>query len=329
VHTISQLFAYFAEADLRRWSSMVGQSVTHTDFGRGSVVEVKQREKYTPIIEICFPDCGVSHKFNSDSFKNDWFADLEIPSALLENFSAWRTKWEADRAIAREREQSFAKGKAAFESLAARYKIPVGKVITREGPTFLAEIILTIDEGSQLTDDQLRSLESASDCANVTATYLYRQYRRSADPWQLVRACKYLRMAGQPENAVKISAKINEGFISDTKAHSALHTTVGGAYKDLNDIVRAKQCANQAIALAPQSYHPHNLMGAILYGEGDAEKGNEHFEKAVALGSSSRAQDAEIRKVLEKATPENRNAIVEFLVTKDAARYGWAKVFAD
>lgn len=324
--TIGQLFAYFAQTDLQRWSQMVGQGVTHSHFGTGTIVNVQQRAKYIPVVEVRFVSDKNPTPFNSDSFKTDRFVDLDIPAVFLEPFRAWRAQWEQEHALAQEKAEAFEKGKEALEALAKHYNVPVGKIITRQGPTTLAAILVKIDEGEQLNTDQLRALE-AGDCANVAATYFYRQYRQSADPWQLVKACSFLRKAGKSAKALQVSAKVKYSSFADAKAHSALLTTVGGAHRDMSNIGLAKECADQAITLAPDSFHPHNLMGAILYAEGDIAKGYQHFQRALELGSNARVQDSEIRNVVETTTPENRQAIVEYLLAKDANRYGWAKVF--
>lgn len=301
---------------------MVGQCVSHSNYGKGTIVKVTQRENFIPVIEIRFAADDIEPKScNSNSFKTGRFIELDIPPPLIGLFHEWRAQWEEEQALIREREAAFERGKKAFEALAAYYNVSLGKVVTRQGPTVLAELLVKIDEGEQLSADQLRHLESA-DCANVAATYLYRQYRRTSDPWQLVKACSYLRKAGQPANVLKISAMVVNS-ISDPTAHSALLTTMGGAHRDTNDLAQAKKCADQAIILSPQSYHPHNLMGAILYSEGDYPRGDEHFRAAELLGSSTKVQDSEIRTILENTTPENKRAIVDYLITKNPERYGW------
>lgn len=204
--------------------------------------------------------------------------------------------------------------------------MPVSKIVSHQGPTAFAAILVRIDEGEQLTTDQVRTLE-AGDCANIAATYFYRQYRQSADPWQLVKACSFLRKAGQSATVLQISAKVKASSFTEAKAQSALLTTVGGAHRDMSNIDLAKKCADEAITLTPDSFHPHNLMGAILYAEGDIAKGDQHFQRALELGSNARVQDGEIRNVLKATTPNYRQVIVEYLLAKDANRYGWAKVF--
>jgi len=306
---------------------MVGQRVTHSDFGSGTIVEVAQREKYIPVIKIRFASEKNSTSFNSDSFKTDRFLELGIPTIFLESFRIWRVQWEKERALASEMAEALKKGKEVFDKLANKYHVPIGKVVTQQGPTVLAAILVKVDEGELLDSDELRRLEAA-DCANVAATYFYRQYRLSSDPWQLVKACSSLRRAGQPAKALKISATTSGPLITDSKAHGALLTTRGGAYRDTNELDQAKKCAHQAISLAPESFHPHNLMGAILYEEGEIQNGDQHFQMALERGSNARVQDSEIRHVLTKTTPENRRAIVEYLINKDANRYGWAKAFA-
>lgn len=295
VTTTGQLFANFAQGDLQRWSQLEGLSVTHSDFGMGTIVKVKQRKKYIPSIEIRFVDDESSTVFNSKSFEAGQFVAIEVPSLLQTSFDEWLAQRENERAL---------------EELAKRYNVPVEKVVTPQGSTALAAILLKIDQGERLDEKQVNALESG-DCPNVVATYAYRQFRESADPWQLVKACKFLRIAKLFQKVVQIYLRHKDELVEDRRAYSALLTSVGGAYRDLGDVPSAKECAGRAIALSPNSYHPHNLMGALCYVEGDFEAGDQHFQKAVELGSSVRARDIEIKKILKNATPENRQAILK------------------
>lgn len=123
------------------------------------------------------------------------------------------------------------------------------------------------------------------------------------------------RKANYPERALQISDNLK------SYDHYLL-TMRGGAYRDLNDLELAKDCALKAIACAPNDYYAYNLLGAILFQQGFAEEGENYFEKAIKLGS--KPNEGDIKAALKKAGVAERRAVAEYLLKKDPQRYGWA-----
>jgi tetratricopeptide (TPR) repeat protein len=116
--------------------------------------------------------------------------------------------------------------------------------------------------------------------------------------------------------------------IKENKLKSALLTSRGGAFRDIEELDKAEKCALKAIEYQPNSHHPYTLMGAICYERSEYLKGDYWFAEAIKRGASPREQDAEIKRVVKNAKDENkRREVVEYLLKKDPQRYAWAKSY--
>ena len=101
----------------------------------------------------------------------------------------------------------------------------------------------------------------------------------------------------------------------------------GGAYRDLGQLAEAESAAREAMVIAPKSYHPHNLLGAIYYQRGLPEQGERSFDRARELGSPPHEKDDGIRSAIEKAGQAERAIVAEHLLRKDPKRYEWARYY--
>jgi Flp pilus assembly protein TadD len=97
---------------------------------------------------------------------------------------------------------------------------------------------------------------------------------------------------------------------------SALLTTRGGAFRDLGDLDKAKNCAFSAIKLRDKSQHPFNLLGAIFYQEGNPGDGNKYFNEAEKRGASRGTIDRQIRDAYDKATDAAKEQIDKYLESR-------------
>jgi hypothetical protein len=126
----------------------------------------------------------------------------------------------------------------------------------------------------------------------------------------------------------KVIELVTDQFLSKIqtgKVKSALLTNRAGAKRDLNDLEGATADGHGAVKINPQSFHPHNLLGAVYFQAGEPQLGDKHFEIAISLGSSREEQDYEIKTALQKSTPEARVAVVEYLLAKDPIKYAWLR----
>ena len=162
----------------------------------------------------------------------------------------------------------------------------------------------------------------------IEATFYEQEYKCTGNKWNLPNASSHWRKADEPQRALKLTENLDFDKIKENKLKSALLTTRGGAFRDIEELNEAERCARQAIEYQPSSHHPYTLMGAICYERGDYCEGDRWFEEAIKRGASPRDQDAEIKRVVKNAKDENkRQKVVEYLLKKDPQQYAWAKSY--
>ncbi len=184
------------------------------------------------------------------------------------------------------------------------------------------------------------------------ARFYEHEYKRSDNKWNLANASSHWRKAGEPEQALKQTDKLNFKKIKDKRLKSALLTTKGGAFRDMSALDQAEQSALQAINAHSNTHHPYTLMGALCYETGRYVQGDEYFEEAIKREASPRDEDAEIKRIIEKAdknqcieivlyrlqkdmngtkriiwklNEQKREEIATFLLEEDKVKYRWAK----
>jgi hypothetical protein len=162
----------------------------------------------------------------------------------------------------------------------------------------------------------------------IEATFYEQEYKRTQNKWNLPNASSHWRSADEPKRALKLTENLKFDKIKEDKLKSALLTTRGGAFRDINKLDDAEKCALKAIEYHEKSHHPYTLMGAICFERADYLEGEVWFEKAIQRGASPRDEDREIKRVLKNAKDENkRRELVEYLLKKDRVRYNWAESY--
>ncbi|MEG4446194.1 hypothetical protein QUB47_34230 [Microcoleus sp. AT9_B5] len=161
----------------------------------------------------------------------------------------------------------------------------------------------------------------------IEALFYEQQYKGTGNKWNLPNASSHWRKAEQPRTALKLTQNLDFDKIKENKLKSALLTTRGGAFRDIDKLDDAQKCALKAIEYQPQSHHPYTLMGAICFERGQCFEGDSWFNEAIKRGASPRDQDAEIKRVVKNAKNEKRREVVEYLLKKDPQRYAWAKFY--
>lgn len=161
----------------------------------------------------------------------------------------------------------------------------------------------------------------------LEALFYDREYERTRNKWNLPNASSHWRKADEPESALKVTENLDFDQIKENKLKSALLTTRGGAFRDIDKLDDAEKCALKAIEYQPQSHHPYTLMGAICYERGQYSQGDDWFNKAIKCGAESEDIDSELKRVVKNAKDEKRREVVEYLLTKNPQRYAWAKAY--
>jgi len=347
-------FREFAAGELTRWSDLVGAEVSHPEWGTGHIASVEQRPNYIPLIRIVFEHETLT--FNSDSFR-DGKASLLISASLTARMAAQkaaqaqeereraerearenaerqreRAEREARENAERQRRQELDRRKAqtlrTFGPLARKYRIPNEFLWRDDAISPLCAILDALEAGELPQTWEIEWLEHQELYEPLSIVYFH-FYELKSDAWYWVRACKSLRQAHLPQEAVALSEGISSANIQNKTALSALWTTRGGALRDLHDLEAAKASAMNAMRESPDSYHPHNLMGAILYQEGNPAEGDKHFEEAIRLGATPSERDSQIRQSLRMSHDEARNRVIAYLLDKDPAKYEWVIEFVE
>ena len=161
----------------------------------------------------------------------------------------------------------------------------------------------------------------------IEALFYEQEYKITGNKWNLPNASSHWRKAGQPSSALNVTENLDFDKIKENKLKSALLTTRGGAFRDIDKLDDAEKCALKAIEYQPQSHHPYTLMGAICFERGQFLEGERWFNEAIKRGASPRDQDAEMKRVVKNAKDEKRQEVVEYLLKKDPQRYAWAKAY--
>mgnify|MGYP001560031922 FL=1 len=217
-------------------------------------------------------------------------------------------------------------GSKKLEELADKYGMSIISVENASGATPLALILLELENEETLSPGSLRWLKDNSS-NKILATYYRQLYERNGNVWDLASASKYLRKAGMYNKAVEITNEFPKIPNGDPQSSAAVFTSRGAAFRDSSNLPKAEECALDAIKLAPSSFNPYSLLGAIYYERGDPAKGDEYFEKASLLGASPRNKEVEIHVTLKKSGVEVRNTIIDYLLRKDAEKYAWVNEF--
>ena len=93
----------------------------------------------------------------------------------------------------------------------------------------------------------------------------------------------------------------------------------------MRDLCRSDEAlalATEAHDLEPHNYMPCTLIGALHMESGDLLAGREWYQKAEQLGAPREAIDSELRALIARSGHTERKRILDFLLLKDADRFG-------
>ena len=275
--------------------------------------------------------------------------DLESGEIDLEVFSSRAAPERSSRITAvRLKEASDAAAiKARFEAMAndpaLRRKREAKELRRRYGLGFVdpdhyprvMKLLKRIDGGRRPKPEDIAWLTiEAEDCwtAELRTAYhrleakaLAEEWRRTGDLWAAVNASGHWRKAGEPKEALEITASAMTRDGSAPKIRAALRTTRGGAMRDLGLLAEAEVLGREAHDLAPNDFRPCTLLGAVVMQLGDFHTGHEWYRKAEALGAKRHAIDQDLRSVVASAARDLREGLCAFLLSQDPQRYAWAR----
>ena len=160
----------------------------------------------------------------------------------------------------------------------------------------------------------------------LEAIFHEKEYKRTGNKWYLPTASSNWRKANNPEKALEVTNPINFNTIREADLKSALLVTRGAAFRTLNQLNAAADCATQAKECQPESHQPYTLLGAICYDRREYAEGDQWFEMAAERGAND--TDDEIERIVRMTKDKDkRKEVAEYLLQKDAVRYAWAKAY--
>lgn len=244
---------------------------------------------------------------------NQWY-DLEtylpaehtIASQLNALLEEEKKKLEEE---ARKQEEYEAEAVEEFRRIKEKYAVGWYKEVSPISR--LNQVLMEIDVGRILSEEDVQWLNDER--VYQALGFYYEKLGRLAS------AGSYWRKAQNPQRAIEITQD------KRSQSNSPTLTMRGGAFRDLRELDEAEGCGQAAIRLAPEDYHPYNLLGAVCYQRGLPEEGERYFETAKALGSPASERDNSIRSAVEKAGHDEKKRVVEYLLKKDPVRYVWAR----
>lgn len=162
----------------------------------------------------------------------------------------------------------------------------------------------------------------------IEANFYEQEFQLTDNKWNLANASSHWRKADNSEQALQLTNNLEFDKIKENKLKSALLTSRGGAFRDIEKLDKAENCARQAIEYQPKNHHPYTLMGAICFERHQYSDGEYWFQEAIKRGANPRDMDSEIKRVVKNAKDENkRREVIEYLLRKDPQRYAWAKSY--
>jgi hypothetical protein len=226
-------------------------------------------------------------------------------------------------------QKHFAKLKAKYQFVDLRSEIP---------PETLYEIMLQLEEGkrldrlmvAQLIVNQQLSSEGKIAKAHHTleATFYEQEYKRTGNKWNLVSASSDWRKAKNPQKALELTNNLNFNKIPGDELRSALLTTRGTAFRDVENFSDAEKSAKQAIDYYPHGYEPYILMATICKKLGKYDESVSWEKEAIKRGAKPGDEDYELKRVVKNTKDENeRREVINYLLKKDSRRYAWANSY--
>jgi len=347
----AEIFAHYVQSSGYKdlWEKLNGWPISHETFKTGEIQKVVFQSN-KQMLHVDFEDHGTKRFWASD-FANYFSMDelpIKIPNIETIRTYIYSTKmriWqeeqermdaerkkeeergraEEERKKQEERErlqrEKELQAKREFEKLKNKYGIVSETETEPTSPLFA--ILKKRDAGEKLHDEDVNWLK-VNHLNSLIVNYYEWLYQETGDAWHIIKAASLCRKLQKPQKALELTENIS---VKDPKKQSAVHTSRGGAYKDLEIYDKALEAANKARKLQPGSYYPYNLFGGIYYKLGNPSQGDTYFDKAIELGSSPKIQDHEIRNALNESSEQNKIKTAKYLLEKDPERYHWAKYY--
>lgn len=211
-----------------------------------------------------------------------------------------------------------------YNNLCKKYKVKFYDLRINTIDEYLFKFLLQLNIDCIAIEDAEWMIDNYEDeCSYILANFFRQQYITKNKEWDLIKASKYYRKSGNPEEALEFI----EGFYSDDKEiMSAYWTTKGGAFRDLFKYDLAKKCAQKAILINSMAHHPYNLIGAVEFNQGNISEAMNYFKKALVLGARTLAlSKKEIIDVINTLSNAQKDYVIKNFLEFNYLKYKWLK----
>jgi len=162
----------------------------------------------------------------------------------------------------------------------------------------------------------------------LEATFYEQEYKRTGNKWNLVSASSDWRKAKNPQRALELTNNLNFNKIPGDELKSALLTTRGTAFRDVENFCDAEKSAKQAIDYYPHGYEPYILIATICKKLGKYDEYVSWEKEAIKRGAKPGDEDYELKRVVKNTKDENeRREVINYLLEKDSRRFAWANSY--
>jgi hypothetical protein len=332
--------------------------VTHCQWRQGRIIEVAKGSSGGIVLRISFPsDAEPFRRYRLEQFCNeDFFPNIALPTGLAEALKPIRSQvrieeerrveaeqhemeeqrrkereakaaeeWRRQRQEEEERQREQEAWDAA-EFAGLKSKHLADQYCECSPSSLLYPILLHIDSGGLLSKEKTDWLQRHK-LYGTLALYREKEFEATGNHRRLMWASSAWRKAGNAQKALNLTAwLLQHSDPRDNELRAAILTSRGGAFRDIGELTAAERCACEAIE-HHSSHYPFNLLGAIHFERGKAEEGEKCFARAEELGATSRDRESEMRGAMERSGVQERRAVAEYLLRKDAAHYAWAAYY--
>lgn len=184
-----------------------------------------------------------------------------------------------------------------------------------------------LGNGQVPNDTEINGLRTAGQIGLIGHIWFAR-FDMSGSYWDAAQASSAWRSARLPRNSIEAFVPIVRKEQRQSRELAGLLTSLGGAFRDIGELTDAEAYANQAlvmgIRLRRETYHPHNLLGAICLQTDRIAEGERHFSRAIELDATSKDIEGYFSSAFEQFDDERQIAAAEYFLEQDAKKYYWA-----
>jgi hypothetical protein len=270
---------------------------------------------------------------------------LAAEAKALEEQAQQKSRDEAMQVKLRQMEERAAARKRAFDNdpkniakakqVQLRRKYALSHFIEKADFPKLMTILRRVDNCIRLSDDEIVWLRTEGEeyftqelrkGFHLNEAFSYEgEFKENKDPWSAVNASSHYRKCGKAKSADLMLSTIDVSILKNSKLKSAIYTTQGGVKRDLKKWDEALCLGERAHRLASNDFRPCTLLGAVNTEMGHYDLGRSWYAKAVERGYSEEAVDDELRGIFMRMEKSKQEALRNYLLTVDSARYSWAK----